>query len=107
MRGWIASWFDRPVSYDTLWGAAVTWLTRQVGGHAGRPELHRDVWIADEDFEMAAGVVPAGSVGAIRFQIGTIVNVAPFWSLNMSTSGTKPLSHNGFDLNSATVAFTG
>jgi len=66
-----------PVSYDTLWGAPVIWLTRQLGAEPERLQLQRDVWITNEDFEMAAGVVPAGTVGAIRFQIQAIVDGAP------------------------------
>lgn len=66
-----------PVSYDTLWGAAVVWLTRQLGAQVERLQLQRDVWITDEDFEMAAGTIHAGTVGAIRFQIQAIVNGEP------------------------------
>ncbi|ETB15615.1 hypothetical protein O983_28150 [Mycobacterium avium 09-5983] len=66
-----------PVSYDTLWGGAVTWLTRQLGAEPERLQLHRDVWTTGEDFEMAAGLVTAGTVGAIRFQIQAIVDGAP------------------------------
>lgn len=66
-----------PVSYDTLWGAAVVWLTRQLGAEVERLDLDRQVWLADEDFEMAACTVKAGTVGAIRFQTRAIVDGRP------------------------------
>lgn len=66
-----------PLSYDTLWGAAVRWLTRQLGAEPERLKLERSVWLADKDFEMAAGPVAAGTVGALRFQIQSIVDGKP------------------------------
>ena len=63
-----------PAAIGSTFGASLMLLADGLGATIDRVETHRDVAVAAESFEIAAGPVAAGTVGAQRFGCTAIVD---------------------------------